>query len=186
MISIPQAPPPEFSKIVDLDSLGDQDMTFALEADAEARSALAARFGLVAIDRFSAEVTLRWLVPGKVLWVWGRVSADVAQTCVVTLDPVRAAVDEEFDLRFARRPGDAADLMDPEDVEPLEGDSVDIGEIAAEELLLSLDPYPRSPNIDEAALNLGPGASLSSDDEPIAESPRKNPFDVLATFKTKL
>ena len=58
------------------------------------------------------------------------------------------------------------------DVVPLEGDSVDIGEAVAEELSLSLDPYPRAA-----------GAQIEGA-EPAADAGHR-PFEVLARLKGK-
>ena len=63
----------------------------------------------------------------------------------------------------------------PVDREKLTGDSLDLGEIIAEELVLSLDPYPRKPGI---ALETGPGGE--------AGEPRPSgPFEALAALKRK-
>ena len=59
----------------------------------------------------------------------------------------------------------------------------------AEELSLSLDPYPRRADIDPASLDLGPGAALLSEDAAAQESrdsaKKDNPFEVLAALKPK-
>tara|TARA_R110002072_G_scaffold14107_26_gene58882 strand:- start:359 stop:913 length:555 start_codon:yes stop_codon:yes gene_type:complete len=178
-------PTPEFSVGITLDSLGEDVREIDLEADRQQRAALAARFGLVSLDSFRAHLTLVWLKTGKVLSVTGRISADVTQNCVVTLDPFPATVAEEVDIVFARNSADTADIVDPDDVEPLEGETLDLGEIVAEELSLALDPYPRHPNIDPAALELGPGASLMTEEEAEKGPKRANPFEILAELKPK-
>lgn len=176
----------EFSVVVDLDELPEGETVHDLAADAEERAALAARFGLISLDRFEARIRLHWREPGRLLAMSGTLSADVVQSCVVTLDPVHSRIDEPVEMLFARDSVAAADFVDPGDAEPLEGDSLDIGEIVAEELSLSLDPYPRRQDVDESALRLGPGATLSSDDDPAAGPRRNNPFEVLADIKSKL
>ncbi|MCP5117117.1 MAG: DUF177 domain-containing protein, partial [bacterium] len=107
---------------------------------------------------------------------------EVSQTCVVTLDPVVNRIEEDLDILFEpeRRGTAAPDIaFDPaSDREPLTGDSLDVGEIVAEELALSLDPYPRKPGI---APGIGPGVPTAGDGEP----PRGGPFEALAVLKRK-
>src|SRR3546814_10611416 len=45
---------PEFSRAIRLDTIGEQPRRIEIEADAAERAALAARFGLIAIDRLAA------------------------------------------------------------------------------------------------------------------------------------
>jgi uncharacterized metal-binding protein YceD (DUF177 family) len=177
---------PEFSVEVALDDLPDEGASYRLSADEAAREALSKRFGLVGLGRFDAEVTLNWVKRGKVLALTGHVSADVVQSCVVTLEPVPATVEEDIGITFARDVDAAAEVIDPDEAEPLEGEILDIGEIVSEELSLALDPYPRSPNIDPAALALGPGASYMTEDEAVeGDSAKNRPFEVLAGLRPK-
>jgi len=82
--------------------------------------------------------------------VVGHVSATVDQDCVVTLDPIENEIEESIDLVFV--PGgpsaparcESADAAD-EAPEPLVNDTVDLGAIATEFLILGIDPYPRKP-----------------------------------------
>ncbi|CAN0403815.1 unnamed protein product [Discosporangium mesarthrocarpum] len=178
-------PAPEFSVEVDLDSIGDEPRQIDLKANPDEKAALARRFGLISIESLEAHLVLAWLKPGWILSVSGRISANVTQSCVISLDPVPAIIAEEVDIVLARDSADTDGIVDPEDVETLEGDSLDIGEIAAEELSLSLDPYPRHPDLDPAALELGPGASLVTEEQAAATPKRPNPFDVLADLKAK-
>lgn len=176
---------PEFSVEISLDSVGEDPRVIDLAAKPEEKAALAQRFGLLSIESLAANLTLTWLKTGRILSVSGQISAGVTQSCVVTLDPVPATVAENIEIVFARDSADTADIIDPNEVEPLEGETLDIGELVAEELSLALDPYPRSPNIDPAALELGPGASLVTEEE-ASEAPKKaNPFEILAELKRK-
>lgn len=177
---------PEFTVEVVLADLPDEGATYRLSADDGAREALARRFGLVGLGRLDAELTLTWVKRDRVLALTGKISADVVQSCVVTLEPVPATVEEDIDITFARDVDAAAEVIDPDEAEPLDGDTLDIGEIVSEELSLALDPYPRSPNIDPAALALGPGATYVSEDEAVeGESAKNRPFEVLAGLRPK-
>ena len=104
----------------------------------------------------------------------GRVYATVGQTCVVSLEAMENLVDEPIDVIFAPSPaGDVADENEAFDAdeppEALVDGSADLGAIAAELLLLGIDPYPRKP-----------GAAFAP---PVEESAGTNPFAVLAKLK---
>lgn len=116
--------------------------------DAE-KAALAKRYGVVAVNALSARVTIRQNAVGDVL-VRGTLKAEVVQECVVSLELVTSQISEAFEQRYTRKPiepeGDL--VVGPEDEEPPEpitGETIDIGELVAQFLSLSIDPYPRAP-----------------------------------------
>jgi Large ribosomal RNA subunit accumulation protein YceD len=146
-----------WSVAVRLDEVPELGRHVELEAGAEARAALAAPVGVDAIERLTASFDLtRQGRDG--LHVSGSVQATVRQTCVVTLEPVVNTIDEAVEVDFAP-PGEVkkpAELTDPEEddaaesspdePEPLIGNSVDLGLLATEFLMLGVDPYPRRPD----------------------------------------
>jgi uncharacterized metal-binding protein YceD (DUF177 family) len=169
----------EFSRPVVVDRLGHEERSYDIEAGAEERSALASRFGILAVDAFSAHIRLKRLAGGQAVRVNGRFSADVVQSCVVTLEPVPAHVEEEFDLVYAPEGEDdqeeivvALDEQDPPEL--IVDGIIDIGEAAAEHLALALEPFPRKP-----------GAEFSAAKEEVSEPAKPNPFAVLASLKKK-
>jgi len=92
------------------------------------------------------------------------------QPCVATAEPVPFLVTERIALLLtqATPEGGEIELSSADlDVEPLEGDIVDLGEIAAQAFALGLDPYPRS------AVSV---AGVISEDEAVA---LRSPFAVL-------
>jgi uncharacterized metal-binding protein YceD (DUF177 family) len=145
---------PEFSRPVGVNTLPRGGRTIAIEADEAERVALARRFGLLALDAFKARLTLT-AGRGDTVVVTGTLTAAVVQRCVVTLDPVPAAVEDEVEAVFAAAAGrDEAEIeVDPlaAEVEPLADGRIDLGELAAQHLSLALDPYPRSPDAPEPA-----------------------------------
>ena len=162
---------PEFSRRVAWDRVRDVAVELRVEANAQERAALAERFGLLRLDSLSAELTLLRL-DGERVRCWGRLRADLAQACVVTLEPVRQQVDEAVELVFSRLIGADQGTIDiaaedAADHEPLLEGQMEVGESIAQQLAVSLDPYPRRP---DAAW------------EPAAETPEpeKNPFAALA------
>lgn len=179
-------PGPELSRPVPVERIGSARHTVRIVADAVERAALAQRFGIVAIDRLEATATLRRIRAGQLIEVALSLSADVTQTCVVTLDPVAQSVTETLTLRFGPtggaegdRRGAAASEVDIgglDEPEPLDGPELDVGELVAQQLSLALDPYPRHP---EAA-----------DAEPLVESggdaePSVVPLAGLAAWKPR-
>ena len=49
---------PEFSRLVRVDTLGAEPRTMTIEAEEAERTALARRFGLVAVERLAADAAL--------------------------------------------------------------------------------------------------------------------------------
>ncbi|MEX0753103.1 MAG: DUF177 domain-containing protein [Xanthobacteraceae bacterium] len=162
---------------VALADIPDTGQRFDLVADEETRVQVANLAGLRALPRLEAtfDVTRHG---ARGLRVKGHVAATVGQTCVVTLDPVENEIEESVDLVFTP-PGiqsgmaDSGDAMpvnlEPETVEPLIDDSVDLGALATEFLLLAIDPYPRKR-----------GAKF---EPPPVDDAKASPFAALAALK---
>lgn len=116
-----------------------------LEPDADTRAAIAAELGLLALPamRFQAEIS----VGGNSAWVIaGRLTAEVVQPCVVTLEPVTTHIDESLRRIFsphAATPEAEETEMPDDEIEPL-GQFIDPAEIAIEALALALPLYPRA------------------------------------------
>jgi uncharacterized metal-binding protein YceD (DUF177 family) len=117
-----------------------------ISASLEERTALALRFGLVAIDRLDSHVELELTVGGLVR-LSATLMADVVQTCVVTLEPVPATVTDSFTIFYGSVDDDSEAILDGDDdiIEPLQSGKIDIGEAVAQQLSLILDPFPRAP-----------------------------------------
>jgi uncharacterized metal-binding protein YceD (DUF177 family) len=127
---------------------------FALVADEATRAAIAKSANLRALPRLEGSFDVSRHGAGG-LHVAGRVCATVVQLCVVTLDPIENEIDEMIDLVFL--PGAAAAVDDQagrvavveaadDAPEPLLDDTVDLGAIATEFLILGIDLYPRKPD----------------------------------------
>jgi len=135
---------------VRVEDVPETGLNIHLCADQSVRERVARIADILALPRLEADfnVTRR----GSGLRVTGEVQATVAQTCVITLEPIENGVAETVDLIFepaargespslARGAGDA----DSEPPEPLHNGCVDLGTVATEFLLLGIDPYPRKP-----------------------------------------
>ena len=138
---------PEFSRRYTLDSLGSVPRKVSIEATAEERAAVAARFGLVALETLTATATL--VASTRGIEANGQLKGKVVQSCVVTADPVAALIDEPFTLRFVEPDELASDAEETElsdddcDLIEIDGGTVDLGEAVAQTLGLALDPFPR-------------------------------------------
>lgn len=158
---------PEFHRPLALARIPPEGRDARIEANAAECAALAARFAIPAVERLSAELRLR-PEPGGTVFAEGHLSAEVVQTCVVTLEPVRQAVSEAIALRILPPGADPSD--DPEGPDEIEAEdgAVDLGEAVAEQLSLALDPYPRAPGAelpaaeDGDAVPTGPFAALAA------------------------
>ena len=159
---------PEFSRLVALAQLSARPYRQRIEAAAEEREKLSQRFDLISLDRLVAEVEIRRQSPEVVL-LEAEFAAEFEQCCAVTLEPVRGAVSDRFSLVYGPAPEEEQEVAltsDEPAFEPLNGNSIDIGEAVAQELSLSLPIFPRDPEakIDEAAIAeplQGPFATLA-------------------------
>lgn len=168
---------PEFSRPQRLDAIGKGEHRVEISADADERAALAKRFGLIAIERLDATMTVHRDATGVL--ARGQLQGAVVQACSVTGDPVPAQITEDFTIRFLPEgtvEGDEVELSDEEcDTVFYSGGAIDLGEAAAETLALALDPFPRSAGA-EAALR---EAGVLGEDE-------TGPFAALAKLKKQL
>ncbi len=135
----------EFQRTVELEELDDGEIQRTIEADGDERQALARRFDLVAIDALRASVRIRRVAGGPLVRVEGRLTADVVQRCVVTLSDVPQHIEEDFVETFGPAGYRAPDASGDADLpEAFDDRGVDLGELAAQLLFLSLDAYPRA------------------------------------------
>jgi hypothetical protein len=145
-------PDPVWSVKVPVEDIPETGRHIDLAADEPTRTALAKEIGLRALPRLQASFDLTRSGPAGVRVV-GRVSATVGQDCVVTLEPLENAVEEEVDLAFSPQTESEAgrtaqfDLDSREPPEPLQNGQIDLGAIATEFLALGIDPYPRKPDV---------------------------------------
>jgi uncharacterized metal-binding protein YceD (DUF177 family) len=135
---------------VRLDEVPESGRHVELEASADVRAALSKSAGVDAVERLVASFDLSRR-GREGLHVSGQVRATVRQTCVVSLEPVVNEIDEAVDVDFAPARAAPADPLDQEagsadEPEPLIGNSIDLGLLATEFLILGVDPYPRKPD----------------------------------------
>jgi uncharacterized metal-binding protein YceD (DUF177 family) len=164
--------------MISVAKIGDGGLAQTVTAKPQEYETIAAYLELAAVKALTGEFALtRWR--GKGVRLTGKLIADVVQTCVVTLEPLEAHVEAEFERRFLphdkieqETEDDGEIFVDPTAEDPPEPltHEIDLGEILIEELALNLDPFPRKP-----------GAAFHE----THESARDNPFAVLAKLKPK-
>jgi uncharacterized metal-binding protein YceD (DUF177 family) len=167
----PLAPP--WSVPIVIEQIPDAGLHRELEASAQARAAVAALAEVRDVSALSASLELER--DRATIRVTGRVRGRVGQNCVVTLDPIETEIDEPVEATFALpaaqpsagEPGrhNAADELP----EPLTGNSIDLGALATEFLILGIDPYPRKAGVEFAP--------------PAVETDDPHPFAALAALK---
>jgi uncharacterized metal-binding protein YceD (DUF177 family) len=139
-----------------------------VEATPAECSALALRMGVPEVRDVRCRFHLNRL-SNTIVSATGVLSARVVRTCVISAEDFEASVEESFSVRFVPL-GTEQDDPDPEsdDEIPYENGLLDLGEAAAEQLGLGLDPYPRAPN-----------AELPE----IEEEPEPHPFAALGRLQ---
>ena len=139
---------PEFHRPLSLDRIGTLGLDMTVEAKPAERTALAERMNLPAVLTLSCVFHLIREGRDKVL-ARGVLRATVTRICVVSLEEFDAAIEDVFQVRFVPA-GEESEDVDPEsdDEIPFEGNIIDLGEAAAEQLGLVLDPYPRMPGME--------------------------------------
>jgi len=191
----------EFSHPVRAENIGREPFAVSFEADDRALELLARRFGILSVDSLKGTARLVRQSDGLTIHLKGRLTADVQQACVTTLEPVAEHVSEDFQAYFLdesqvtsftrakkkREEDDSLPVMDEmeerpipedhEDPEPVVGGIIDLGEIAAQHLSLALNPYPRSEKADK-----GPKSPHIVTEE---EARPLNPFAALKDLLTK-
>lgn len=152
-----------------LGQAGDEVRFHAAEAE---RLALARFAGVPRVDEFAGQVELKKLAPNRFALNF-TLTADICQSCVVTLADVPAHIERRFkrELHFnpaLRRSPDAppAEEVPLEDDLPEEIDSLhyDLAVPLIEEFVLAIDPYPRAPGVEFEP----PGGSEEAPESPFA------------------
>jgi uncharacterized metal-binding protein YceD (DUF177 family) len=182
---------PEFSRIVAVDGMEAVE-TLDIVADDAERAALARRFGLDSLGALTASVTVTKLGDARRVRLSANFSADVVQSCVVTLEPVPSRIEDSFVLVYDEDAGGPAEaetvvlLKGRDSPEPWSGEVIDIGEAVAEHLALALDPYPRAAGADSAALGPAPGGADAGKEGDDADGEfAESPFKKLAKLRRK-
>ena len=165
----------EYSRVVKLQNVAERPMV--LEPDKAEMAALAKRFGLTAVHRLKAEVTLT--ADGPVVTGTGRLLADVIQQCVISGEDFPVHIDEPLAFRFvpeSQSPTVEELELQAEDCDEIfyGGDGFDLGDAVAQSLGLAIDPYATGPNAENFRQEAG-----------LLDESAAGPFAALAALKNK-
>jgi uncharacterized protein len=152
-------------------------------ATLEERRALAHTLELADLPHLSARYALRPAGRGRYV-LSGTLSAEVVQTCVITLEPVTNLIEESFDLEFwpaeqMPEPKDGEiDFAGAPEPEPVVAGRIEVGRIVFECLASALDPYPRKPGAVFEYAEPATGGAQS-------DAKQESPFAVLGKRRRK-
>ena len=159
------------STVIDVDSLPVSGPQICkIDCDESECAALAARFGFAAVARLSARLKVKRAGPGH--WnVTGKLQAEVTQLCGVTGEPVPESVDFTIEERYCRASEEGTDIdVSLDGFEPLVDGAIDLGEVVAQTLAISVNPWPRSVDAPHSFA--------------VGESEKEHPFAGLAALKS--
>lgn len=173
------------------EEVGPQGLVAAIEFDESEREALKRRLDLLVLGHLAAELRLERTDEAEgAIRVTGTIRAQLAQSCVVTLEPVPRTISEAVSVLYAPAPEEPSGhevevLAEGDEAEPLPAAGIDVSAIVAEHLALALDPYPRHPDAPDTPLTYAAGEgeaekSAAGDDAPAG------PFAALGQLKSKL
>ncbi len=164
-----------------LGRLGNSGDVVRIVADEAQRAAIATLAEALSVTRFEVTVTLSKTAATRYRLDY-RLDGEVVQACVVTLEPVPAAIARDFsrELHFIgtgpRRAVELADLdlsgVDEDVPEEIDSLHYDLAGAALEEFLLGLDPYPRAPGVEFTPV-------------PEAQDAKLSPFAALKSLKSR-
>ncbi|MDQ3471701.1 MAG: DUF177 domain-containing protein [Pseudomonadota bacterium] len=165
----------DFAHRLRLDSIA-AGQRLDLVADETERTAIAERLRLASLERLEAHAVLER--EGSQVRARGRVRAALEQSCIATGEPVAEHVDEAFDISFLPAPVEGAPdeeiELGPEDCDTVfyDAQAIDLGEAIADTLALAMQPYPRSPDAEDALKQAG-----------VLSEAEASPFAALAKLK---
>ena len=141
---------PPLSRTVRVDDVREGE-EHLIEADPAERQAIATLLDLAALDRLSVACRFYPRREGRLV-LHGTLAASVAQTCVVSLEPVQSTIEVLVDIEFWPLPlieelagsADEAILSATLDwPEPIVDGKIDLGPVIYETFATALDPYPK-------------------------------------------
>ena len=167
-----------FNRMVKLDAVGAMGLEYSFIAEPGECAALATRYEILAVAGLRATADLERTGAGARARV--HFIADVVQSCVITLEPVEARIDQRFEVKFM--PQDGAKSVENSgaaeqsvlvgDIAPIRDGVFDLGAVVAEYFSLAIDPYPRKSGIEFIAADYNDGETVDSDE--------RRPFSALS------
>ncbi len=176
----------DFAFMLGVDEVQPDERAYQLNAVGSQLSDLADRFKLIALNSFSAAITVQKEAKTDIIWIRGDIKADLVQQCVVTLGDVPEQVADSFELmlvspELAEQMDEDEVYLDPKapDYDAFDGSLVPVGDIVVQTLSVLMDPYPKQA---DAELKVPNGQGIVVNEE-LEEKP--NPFAVLSKLRDK-
>ncbi|MDT0575124.1 DUF177 domain-containing protein [Croceicoccus sp. F390] len=148
-----------------------------IDANAQEQERLAVRFGIVAVERLSANVTI-WRDGERDdnnVHAQGMLHASIVQACAVSDADLAVELAEPLNFLFVPARADLPEELElgAEDLDEIfySGDSFDLGEAVAQSLALAIDPFLTGPEADVVRQQVG-----------LDEPEKDSPFAVLKTL----
>ena len=160
--------PHDWNKWIDSSEIpAKKPLVVTFEADEEECDFLRRRLDVLKVHAAGGRLTLKREAAGWIVHVYGRIYADIEQSCVVSLDPVRQQIEEDIEAYFADKDSIASFPVDavksretggaegvpikPEydDPEPMTRGHIDLADLTAQFIGLGLDPYPHRPDLED-------------------------------------
>lgn len=193
---IPEFAPLPWAHPINADDAGSVLERITLTPPEGAMPALAGYIGVDSLNALSSDLILKRQKGGLVVYIKGHIKAEVGQTCVVTLEPLKNIIEDSFEAWYAdpdqaisfqkalqkkdlqRQHGEAPIVAEEDDPEPIENGIIDLANVVIQFLSLAIDHYPQKDEV------------IGDDNEVVIlkeDSPaRKNPFEALKDWKSKM
>jgi uncharacterized metal-binding protein YceD (DUF177 family) len=127
---------------INIDTLTKDPFNIFLKATLEERAIIQKRLNIISIENIEAKLQLR---RKELIFLKGTIQADITVECVRTLIAFEQHIKIKVDEAFLSPTGVTATRLS-EEVEPLEEETLNIGEIVIQLISLNLDPYPVAPD----------------------------------------
>jgi uncharacterized metal-binding protein YceD (DUF177 family) len=150
---------------INIETLTKDPFEISIKATSDERVEVQKRLNIISIENIEAKLHLR---KKGLIFLKGTIQADITVECVRTLVSFQQHLKINVDETFLP-PTEGMDAPLPEEVEPLEEETLNIGEIIIQLVSLNLDPYPVAPD------------TLPLDYQ--EEKPVPSPFEVLKKEK---
>lgn len=185
----------EWSHFITVEEIEKQQGKLIVTPDADAAKRLSNRLALLSLDSLTAELSFEMTKSTMTIHITGSFKAELTQECVVTLEPVKSVIEENFEAWFADREGavqlakarqdkmtekghtEMPMLEEFEDPESIIDGKIDLGELVTQYLSLAINPYPHAEGVE---------FEVGDDQGQDVKGAIDNPFAALKDWKDKL
>ena len=160
-----------YHRQVSIDSLSANERSIPVDFPSTALAAVAERLEVEGVLALSGSFSLTR--KDRIIHVSGAVEARLVRQCVLSLEEMEEAVSDSFSFELEQvdtLPDLAGEIdIDADMPEPFVGDTIDLADLAIQQVSLAMDPFPRKQ-----------GAEPVRDE---GEQPSLSPFSVLKSMK---